>query len=298
MKSYIYVDVLFLVNLIVNYVVLLAAGKMTNTPIQPKRIAFTSCLGALYSVSSLILPLQPLFSFPARVATGLLMVTLSYPEIRGVSFICLASSFYACSILVAGTAMALNTWGSAKLAGFSLYYTNARWWALALALAVVTASGFVWKALNLPTFRQSPFMQVEISLDGQSISVTGMVDTGNDLRDPVSGLPVIVVDWDSLKHIMPHEVSHFFLSTWDLVNTKLTESAVGKRLRLIPYTNVSGHRQILPAFKPDALYLTGKKGRFKKAAVVGVAGKPLSPQGLYQALLHPELVNAQGGVLI
>ena len=298
MKSYIYVDVLFFVNLVVNYVMLLAAGKMTDTPVKGKRIALVSCLGALYSVSALVLPFQPLFGFPARIAVGLLMVNLSYPEARGISFVYLAASFYACSILVAGTAMALQMWGKPALAWFSAYYPSARWWILALALGLVVAACFVWKALSFSTARQFPLMQVEIALDGRRISVTGMVDTGNHLRDPVSGLPVVVVDWDSLKPIMPQEVSHFFLSTWDLVTANLAESAVGKRFRLIPYTSVSGDRGVLPGFKPDALYLTGRQGRFKKAAVIGVSGKPLSHQGLYQALLHPELVNAQGGVLI
>jgi stage II sporulation protein GA (sporulation sigma-E factor processing peptidase) len=295
-KSYIYVDVLFFVNLTVNYVMLLAAGKVTNTPAQPKRLALAACLGALYSVLALVLPFRQVFSFPARIITGLMMVLLSYPEARGISLIYLAASFYGCSVMVAGTAMAVDAWGKPYLARLEAYYTNARWWALAFAVASVAVGGYVWKALNLPLVRRWPLMQLEISLGGRSISVTGMVDTGNDLRDPVSGLPVVVVDWDSLKHIMPQEVSHFFLSAWDMVSTRLTESEIGKRLRLIPYTNVSGHRQILPAFKPDALYLTGKHGRFQKSALVGVAGKPLSPRGLYQALLHPELVNAEGGV--
>ena len=190
--------------------------------------------------------------------------------------------------------MAVDAWGKPYLARLEAYYTNARWWALAFAVASVAVGGYVWKALNLPLVRRWPLMQLEISLGGRSISVTGMVDTGNDLRDPVSGLPVVVVDWDSLKHIMPQEVSHFFLSAWDMVSTRLTESEIGKRLRLIPYTNVSGHRQILPAFKPDALYLTGKHGRFQKSALVGVAGKPLSPRGLYQAPAAPRTCECGG----
>ncbi len=294
MKSYVYLDVLFFVNLIVNYVMLLATGKMTGKPLKTNRAVFASCLGGLYSVCALTLPLQPFFGFPARVVFGLFMVALSYPEVRGFSFVALAGSFYLCSALVAGTAMALYMWGKPGLPRYSVIgqeYSGAQWWTLALALVVVSSSGFLWRALNFSGIRRVPLMQVEITFDGHCIPVTGMVDTGNDLRDPVSGLPVIIVDWDSLKGIMPHEVSHFFLSAWDLVTARLTESPVGKRLRLIPYTNVSGNRGILPGFKPDALYLTGKHGRLRKDAVIGVSGKRLSPQGLYQALLHPELVN-------
>ena len=49
---------------------------------------------------------------------------------------------------------------------------------------------------------------------------------------------------------------------------------------------------VLPGFKPDGLVLVEKNGqKVKKDAVVGVSEDRLSPQGLYQALLHPELIS-------
>ncbi len=286
-------DVLFFVNLIVNYVMLLAAGKMVGKSFELKRAVIASCLGGLYSVCSLIVPFQCFFGFPARVLFGLLMVALSYPEVCGISFLGLAGSFYLCSAVVAGTAMALYVWGNPSIihSNFVQGYYGVQWWTLALSLLIVSSSGFLWRTLNFPTIRHLPLMQIEITVNDHCVSLIGLVDTGNDLRDPVSGLPVIVVDWDCLKGMMPDEVSCFFLSTWSLVTAKLTELAIGRKLRLIPYESVSGNRGVLPGFKPDALFVVGKHGKLRKHAVVGVSEKPLSSEGLYQALLHPELVN-------
>ncbi|MGI6627292.1 MAG: sigma-E processing peptidase SpoIIGA [Bacillota bacterium] len=295
MKSCVYLDVLFAVNLVVNYVMLLAAGKMMGLVAHTRRIASASCLGGLYSVLALVLPFQSFFSLPARVLFGLLMVALSYPKARDWSFVGLAGSFYLCAALVAGTSMGLHAWGGLNSLRSSLswpVYPGAHWWTLALSLSIVCFSGFLWRVFGLRTVRPLPLMQAELTVDGHCIMLTCLVDTGNDLRDPVSGLPVIVVDWDSLRSIMPEEVSSFFLSTWDSVSARLTETNIGKRLRLIPYANVCGRRGVLPGFKPDGLVLVEKNGnKVRKDAVVGVSENRLSPQGLYQALLHPELVS-------
>ncbi len=295
MKSYVYLDVLFVINLVVNYLMLLAAGKMMGIAINTRRTVAASCLGGVYSAMALVVPLQSFFSLPARFLFGLFMVALSYPKVKGLSFVALSGSFYLCSALVAGTSMGLYAWSGARLINTSMFgqgYSSVHWWTLALSLLIMVSSGFLWRTMGLRTVRPLPLMQLELTVDGHCILLTGLVDTGNDLRDPVSGLPVIVVDWDSLREIMPDEVSSFFLSTWDSISARLVETNIGKRLRLIPYANVSGRRGVLPGFKPDGLVLVEKNGqKVKKDAVVGVSEDRLSPQGLYQALLHPELIS-------
>ena len=290
MKSYVYLDVLFFVNLIANYVMLFAAGKMMGKSIQRNKAIMASCLGGFYSLGALALPHRICFSFPARIIFGLFMIVFAYPHVRGVSFVALSISFYACSALAAGTAMAFYMW--CKPAFFSYRALGQiQWWTVALAFITVVSSGFLWRTLNPLAIKGVPFVEIEIMLGNRSVSMIGMVDTGNSLKDPVSGLPVIIVDWDSLKPIMPGETSCFFLSAWDLITSKITELTVAKKLRLIPFTGLSGNKGILPGFKPDALYLTLKEGKLKKDAVIGVSGELLNPQGLYQALLHPELMN-------
>ncbi|QUL98508.1 MAG: sigma-E processing peptidase SpoIIGA [Candidatus Fermentithermobacillus carboniphilus] len=295
MAGYIYADLLFFVNLSVNYIILLAAGKLVLRPVNFGRVLVASVLGSLYAVFAIVVPLESFFSLPARIAFGLFMVALSYPDARGISFVTLAGAFYLCSAVAAGTAMALLTLGTAESLRRGILsgdYPLAHWWMVGVSLVVVSVFPWVSRIAGFRSGKPLPLVGVELVVGGRTISLIGLVDTGNNLRDPVSGLPVIVVDWDSLKDVMPKEVQSFFLSTWDSISVQLYDTSISRRLRLIPYSNVSGRKGILPGFKPDRLALCEKNGtKVFKEAVVGVSESRLSPSGLYQALLHPDLVG-------
>lgn len=295
MVRYVYIDVLFATNLVVNYLLLLATGRLAGRPASKWRLLMASGLGAVYASSALVVPLKSAFSLPARLAFGLFMVALSFPGLRIQPFVTLAVSFYLCSAIAAGTAMALEWYGTGVLmASPQLSGDGAvvHWWIVALSLAVLSVFPVIARAGGFRPGRKLPLMGLELEIGGRRLGLTGLVDTGNNLRDPVSGLPVVVVDWEALIKIMPGDVSAFFQSTWDRIPATLSATPMGRRLRLIPFESLSGRKGVLPGFKPDHLVILEKDGhRVLRDAIVGVSGERLSPSGLYQALLHPDLVN-------
>lgn len=294
MVRYIYWDVLLLTNVAVNYIILLAAGKLSYRNISHWRLAFSSLLGSAYAVSALVVPLRAAYSLPARIAFGLFMVALSYPGTRGIALLRVTLCFFLSSAVAAGTALALQSFGGRIAAQASLFQGEAvvHWYVVALSLAVLAALPVLARMNGYSSLRRLPLMTIEVSMGGKTLGLTGLVDTGNNLRDPVSGLPVIVIDWEALRSLMPPEVSAFFMSTWDALPAALPETSVGTRLRLVPYESLSGRMGVLPGFRPDRLALVGKSGlRVFKNAIVCASQERLSPSGLYQALLHPDLVN-------
>ncbi|HHY45036.1 MAG TPA: sigma-E processing peptidase SpoIIGA [Firmicutes bacterium] len=294
MVRYIYWDVLLLTNLAVNYIILLAAGKLSYRNISHWRLALSSLLGSVYAVSALVVPLKAAYSLPARIAFGLFMVALSYPGARGIALLRVTLCFFLCSAVAAGTALALQSFGGRIAAQATLFQGEAvvHWYVVAFSLAVLAALPVLANMNGYSSLRRLPLMTIEVSIGGKTLGLTGLVDTGNNLRDPVSGLPVIVIDWDALRNLMPPGVSAFFMSTWDAIPAGLPETSVGTRLRLVPYESLSGKMGVLPGFRPDRLALVGKNGlRVFKNAIVCASQERLSPSGLYQALLHPDLVN-------
>lgn len=295
MVRYVYIDVLFATNLVVDYLLLLATGKLAGREARAPRLLVASALGALYASSALVVPLKAAFSLPARLAFGLFMVALSFPGLRVRHFVTVAVSFFLCSAIAAGTAMALQWYGSGGLlSGLQAGGGGAvaHWWIVALSLAVLAVFPVIARAGGFRPGGRLPLMGLELEVGGRRLGLMGLVDTGNNLRDPVSGLPVVVVDWEPLVKIMPGDVSAFFKSTWDSMPESIAATPMGRRLRLIPYESLSGRKGVLPGFRPDHVVILEKDGhRILRDAIIGVSGERLSPTGLYQALLHPDLVN-------
>ena len=294
MVKYVYGDVLFAVNLLANYLILLAAGKLTGREVKMGRLLLASAAGGAYAVVSVLYPYATAFSLPARLAFGLFMVAFSYPGRTLQSFIAVAFSFYLCSSLAAGTAMALQNYRVAAMIKGTVLPEDGvvRWWIVVASLVILGLVPVVTRLGGFQPGRPLPLLRLEVQVAGRRLGLTGLVDTGNNLRDPVSNLPVVVIDWEPLRRVMPGEVSAFFSSTWDRMPENLSGTPMGRRLRLIPYESLSGQKSVLPGFRPDHLVILEKGGhRVRKDAIIGVFRERLSPTGLYQALLHPDLVN-------
>jgi stage II sporulation protein GA (sporulation sigma-E factor processing peptidase) len=137
---------------------------------------------------------------------------------------------------------------------------------------------------------------VLIKLQGNEIRVDGLVDTGNQLVDPLTGAPVVIVEYDVLAPYLPPHTSHFFQAGGEVDLEKVAqcfaEAGYTIPIRVIPFTTIGKRHGMLVGFKPDEIIImTGDQKVRNSNVVVGIYGRRLSPRGTYHALLHPDLLQ-------
>ena len=99
MAVVIYVDTLFLLNALVDYLLLLGAARLAGEPLRRLQFGAGAALGGLYAVA-LFLPGMGFLNHPlCRVAAGVLMVLAAYGGSRrllrqGLIFLALTTYFY------------------------------------------------------------------------------------------------------------------------------------------------------------------------------------------------------------
>ncbi len=173
---------------------------------------------------------------------------------------------YAWLAVAAGTVLLLGRWGLAAL-----------------------PRNFLQGLLRVP---------VRIRVQGREVALQGLVDTGNQLVDPLTGTPVVVVEYAALAHLLPRQVQEVFAQGGevDLEGLVKTAGAGGALpLRLIPFTTIGKRHGLLVGFRPDEIRLAlgGREVRTSRV-VIGIYNRCLSPCGGYRALLHPDLLQAPG----
>ena len=104
-----------------------------------------------------------------------------------------------------------------------------------------------------------------------SISTEGLVDTGNSLRDPVSGRPVSVCTEPVLQALVEKSGKELFP-------------------RLIPYQTVAEHG-LLKAYVLDRMEITTNTGICVCRHPI-LAGMPMASRQ-YELILHQELLSSQ-----
>jgi len=169
-------------------------------------------------------------------------------------------------------------------------------WGLVVGGALVASLGVAGVVARAKRRRAFPEMvATEIRVGDRVARFSAFVDTGNHLRDPVSGWPVVVAEKGAVECLMPADVKQAFGKASsgphpDLSTLELTSWAT--RLRIIPFDSLGRSGGMLLGFRPDAVtFSSGARKTSTSRAVVGVYGRRISADGAYRALIGPELAG-------
>ncbi|WP_085832178.1 sigma-E processing peptidase SpoIIGA [Clostridium merdae] len=287
MKQIIYVDVLVAVNLFVNYFLLLTVAKFFHISASRLRMVLGAAVGAFGSLIILLPPIPVLISFLIKLVLSALIVITAFGASSWLFFFRTVGGFFLTSFGFAGAMLAL--WYLAAPSGMilknSVLYFNISPLML-LALTVVCYAGVT--LLNRLTGQRQPtalFCYVTIYVKGKSVRLTTKIDTGNSLKEPFSGYPVMVAEYHCIEELVPNAVRSYLMVT---AGEKREEVQPG--LRLVPFRSVGGEG-VLPAFRPDCIEIQTAKERITVREVyLAVSAQKLGTTG-FSALLNPELMT-------
>ena len=271
----VYLDALFLLNLIVDYLLLRTSARLAGEPLHRLRLAGGGFLGAAYA-AALFLPGLGWLGHPAcRVGAAVLMVLCAFGGSR--RLVRLTLVFFGVSAAFAGVILALQLLGQGGLSlENGVVYTgfDAR---LLLVSAVLCCAGlslvFGRTARHGGTRRD--LAAVRLTLGERSVQLTALVDTGNTLTDPADGRPVMVAEGRALAPLLPPGADPA-----DPVGSMERLGRCG--LRLLPYRAVGVESGLLLAIRVDRAVIGGHSQR---GLLVAVSPTPVSDGGGYQALI-------------
>lgn len=271
----VYIDLLFLLNLIANYLLLLAAGRMAGAALARWRIGLGAGLGALYAALVFLPGLAWLVCWPCKLAAGVLMALTAYGGERRLLRVTVL--FFGASAALAGAVLGLELLGNVSLTlEHGVFYTPLD---IRLLLLMFVACYFVLSLF----FRRvgqhgGELVRLRIVLEGGAADVAALRDTGHTLTDPATNRPVVVADGQALAKILPD-----WADPADPVRSLERCHAAGSRqARLVPYRAVGVECGMLLALRTRQVTADGKPlGRL----LVALSPTPLSDGGGYQALI-------------
>jgi len=143
------------------------------------------------------------------------------------------------------------------------------------------------------------FCRFKIHLLDEMAELNALVDTGNSLIDPISQSPVIIAEFDKIKHLLPLPVAELFQKDEqdDLIALAagFTSGDFNTRIRMIPYSAI-GKSGVIVGFRPDKVevvesYRGGTLPPATKNVIIGICDFALSNNGEYHALMNPLLCD-------
>lgn len=273
----VYADILVLVNLYIDFFLLWVVKKFLGLRAGKFRLALGALIGGLCSLTALLPSLPSVLSLLIGLCAALLITAAAFFPLSARSLLRAALYFWAFTLLLAGFFLFLLRFlapGKVAVLGNVVYFDLSP-----LLLFLFTCGAYLVLELLrrfFPGKNQSlRCCWITLEYGGKSQRIFAKADTGNALREPFSGLPVIVCQAKSLQGCVPPELLEF-PESGKLAHTE--------GIRLIPVETVSG-TGVLPAFRPERAVT--EQGQVLEC-YIALCRQPLSA-GQYDALYNPDL---------
>jgi len=287
MRNVIYLDVLLLLNLFVNYFLFLSAGFLLHQKPKRWRLIAGAAIGSLSSLLILFDGISDWIITLIKLPLAALLVWIAFGASRKGLYLKLVLTFLGVSFVFGGVMFAV--WVFASPSG--MYMNNGVVYFHISALTLVLGTLVAYLAIRIIGYlfdhrvRKNEIRRFIVSVDGKETVVDGLLDTGNQLSDSVGGLPVVVCELSSILPIIPPDLQECFRSGGKRGVESLELHSWSSRVRMVPYGTI-GKGGVLIAFRPDRFYLLSKDGKAEpeKKVLIGVTTQILS-QGEYQAVL-------------
>ena len=283
MKQTVYVDVLISINLLVDYFLLYATAIISGRSRERARLCIAAVIGGASSLIILLPNLTRIAGAAFAIAVSVLMTAVGFSPGGWRTFLRTALVLYALSAAYSGIMLLLWYYtGTGNLTvNNGAVYINISPIKLVLATvamyAVITVFSQKLRARNIK--RSS--CTVTVFGRGKSLSLEGLIDTGNVLTEPFSGTPVIVAAREKLREVLPEELA-------DVCAAK-PDACKKLRLRAVPFHSAGGSG-VLMAYAPERIdiELAGKKYKNVRA-FLAVASEGCAAGE--RALVNPDIIN-------
>lgn len=273
----IYVDSLLLLNFAVNYLILLSAVRVSGHPFSRLRLMLGAAIGAAYALAVLF----PGFQFLAGLGGKLLVVTVMVLAAFGAhkSSIRLGLMVLGASLAFAGAAILASSLGSGIMVTWGTVYAPLDFKTLILVTGLTYGGvSLVYRRTAARTRRH--IASARVTMEGRSLELNCLMDTGNSLTDPMTNRPVTVLDRSVFTRLLPGLDSRALEDPATAVQA-IMERYPNASPRLIAFSSLGLSQGLLAAVKCRELVIDG---RSQTGAIIALAPNPVSDNGSYEAI--------------
>lgn len=227
-----------------DFLTIYITSKLTHAKTSVPRLLAASAIGALYGVAAVVFIDSSVLSVIGNAAVSAVLSIIAFGTSGGFPGLLRQSGvIWGCGALLGGIMSALMAMGepvyleSGNSDAYSKYYI------LTFAAAVLFIRIFSGRS-------DRKNVEVEVCTNGETVTFTALVDSGNLIREPLSGSPVILASSGlfSEKTVeMLERIRH---------SGEETDHTAKMRVRIIPQKTING-AGILYGFVPDEVKVDG-----------------------------------------
>lgn len=308
----VYIDVIFIINFTMDLIVLLIVKNIVKFPTSKFRLCLGATIGALSACILSVLQnfntiIQILFVY---IFISYFMIAVTFHKqkikarIKGVILLYISTFFLggAMNSLYYNTKLGyyFTEVINGRLSNINLFHNRKLpFIMLAVIFFILSALIFITVLKKLGKTELGLY-QIELVYHGKKNKITGFLDTGNLLYDPIFKKPVMITEILAIEPLLNNSqirqvraVLNSFEENNELVpvsdedSQDDLENIEPVNIMMIPYRSVGKKHGMIPAFILDEINIWDKDEKTtRKRVYTAISGNVLNGQREYQAILH------------
>lgn len=295
----VYLDVVLVENLCMNYIILFATGYILKVKIKHIRLILSALLGSIYAIIGYMQILEMYSNTIMKVILSVVMIYIAYQpkHIRALGKQLLI--FYLTSFVFGGCAFALLYFVKPQdiLMKDGVYIGTYPIKIAALGAVVgFTVIVIAFRLVKSKLTKKDMFCKLTIYFQDKQVKTIAIMDTGNMLKDPISRMPVIVVEKDVLYDMIPYRILQNieYIVGGDVPKELYEEGNVEylSKFRVIPFSSIGKQNGLLLGFKAKKVEVEIlEEEETIENVIIGIYDKTLSKKNQYHALLGLDILE-------
>lgn len=260
----IYLDVFFLVNMGMNFVILLTESLLGQRTVRVRRLLLSSVMGGAAACGMLVLGLHRIMPLLVLcyLVVSILLIRIAFGKTTPGAFVRNIVMFYTTAFVLAGLLVQLQKTFHMPLTGVSM---------LAVMSFILLLLRWLMPVFRKHQDRMERYYRVKLRYGEEKIEGNALLDTGNGLYDPISHQPVMLGEEGFVKRLWKREGEPV--------------------MRIIPFHSIGKKSGFLRAFQAEKLEVeTGGVWQCFERPWVAVCDKYVSVDGEYEVILHPDML--------
>lgn len=290
-----YIDLIILENIIMNYIIILATGMICRAEIKQIRLLLSSILGAIYAVILYVISFNIYNNQITKILVSICMVYIAFNSKNIKMMFKQLVIFYLTSFCFGGAAYYLlhnvnpNMLKSINGVFVGTYPIKIAILGGILGFFIINIS---FKIIKNKLTKKDIIYDVEIYYKERKSSIKVILDTGNLLTDPITNIPVLIVEKSKLTNMIPNKILKEInnIITGDILEN--IDEDIKRRCSIIPFSSIGKNNGVIIGFRPDYIKIYNEENEeIRKKVIVGIYNNKITKNGLYSGLMGLNLLN-------
>ncbi|MEH7255654.1 sigma-E processing peptidase SpoIIGA [Neobacillus niacini] len=298
----VYLDIIWALNLLFDSLLLYLSAIFLKRRIRIWRLIAGGFIGSLIILLSFT-PLHTYSNHPlSKLLFSIVMVLIAFGYKRLSFFIKALMTLYVTTFLIGGALIGAHYFiqFDAEMSTKVMISTVTGFGDPISWLFVLLGFPIAWhfskrniESMEMTKIQFDQIVNVTILINAESYTFKGLVDSGNQLYDPLSKLPVMFVSIKNNVEGMAEPIKKMATDTESLIlgNIELPLDWQN-RLRIVPCRVVGQEHQLIVAVKPDSILIDTKGERYLcEKGLISFTMQQLSADDAFQCIVHPKMLT-------